>query len=533
MTRRASSELVRRAASSVRVNVRVRQEARAAAGFDAAKVDRLTADWSSSPFNINDVLRTQLVRLRTRARDLELNNDHQKKFLGMVVNNVVGSAGVSLQMKVPGDSKKQPTQDKPANELIEQKWKEWGRNRVPTTDGQLSWVGLQRVAARTWARDGEFLARKVKGWNGNKFKFALQVLPSESLDETLWKDLPNGNKLRLGVECDTWGRPVNYYFRKAGFSDVYEYGQGVKHEVVPADEVVHLFFPLWLNQKRGIPWSHTAMGRLNMLGGYEDAELTAARIAASKMGFYESEDAETAETIADTPPEEGQDPLTEVAPGVFEKLPVGTKFHAFDPQHPSQDLAAFEKAILRNAASGLEVSYNSLANDLEGVNFSSLRTGAQEERETWKTLQGWFIERLVDTVFQEWLTMSLLTKQVALPFTKYDKFAQGATWHARRWSWVDPQKEVTAKVTELANGLTTRTAILAEQGKEFEDVVEELRAEEAALKAAGLVMPIPTTETKSQGTGQPAEEQEPTPDEDEPAGKPPAGTEEEPSGTNA
>jgi capsid protein len=51
--------------------------------------------------------------------------------------------------------------------------------------------------------------------------------------------------------------------------------------------------------------------------------------------------------------------------------------------------------VLRGAANGAGVSYNALANDLENVNYSSIRAGVQEDQAHWKTLQQFMITRFL------------------------------------------------------------------------------------------------------------------------------------------
>ena len=60
-----------------------------------------------------------------------------------------------------------------------------------------------------------------------------------------------------------------------------------------------------------------------------------------------------------------------VEAGSFVSLPNGVDFKAFDPDHPTSQFESFVKSILRQIASGLNVPYNELANDLEGVSYSS------------------------------------------------------------------------------------------------------------------------------------------------------------------
>jgi len=44
----------------------------------------------------------------------------------------------------------------------------------------------------------------------------------------------------------------------------------------------------------------------------------------------------------------------------------------------------------------------------------------------------------------------------------------------------------------LNNKLTSRTRLAAEQGEEFDDILDELAQEDAAIKAAGLQPPPPS-----------------------------------------
>jgi len=68
---------------------------------------------------------------------------------------------------------------------------------------------------------------------------------------------------------------------------------------------------------------------------------------------------------------------------------------------------------LRGIASGMGVSYNSLAGDLEGANYSSLRQGALEDRDYWKTLQQWFIDHFMYPIYEAWLECAILSGALA------------------------------------------------------------------------------------------------------------------------
>jgi lambda family phage portal protein len=160
-------------------------------------------------------------------------------------------------------------------------------------------------------------------------------------------------------------------------------------------------------------------------------------------------------------------------------------FKAYDPQHPNAAFKDFMKVVLRGVSSGLDVSYNTLANDLEGVNFSSLRSGVLEEREVWKDLQKWIGEHLHDDVFTDWLDMALLTKAVPLPFFKHDKF-NNPSWLPRGFAWVDPLKDSQSNILLNKEGLKSHSEIFAEMGKDIEEVYQQLAKERELREQYGI-----------------------------------------------
>jgi lambda family phage portal protein len=182
--------------------------------------------------------------------------------------------------------------------------------------------------------------------------------------------------------------------------------------------------------------------------------------------------------------------IAEAEAGQFEELPSGVNFQAFDPTHPSGNYAPFIKAALRGVASGLNVSYNTLANDLEGVNYSSIRAGLLEEREEWKTIQGWLIEHVISRIFEEWLPMAMLSGKLELPANKIDKFT-AVEWRGRRWPWVDPLKDVQASILSVNNGFKSRRRIIAEGGGDIEDTVAEIAEDKQLANSKGLSFPFP------------------------------------------
>ncbi len=465
--------------------------------FHAAQMSHLTSAWPTTSRSADADLRNDLVALRSRSRVLAKDNDYMKHFLRMVSSNVVGATGFTLQMRVKDNNEKP---DQLANRAIEKAYKLWCKRKNCDIAGKLSFSSMQRLIIRTVARDGEAIVRKVRGRDVNGFGFALQLVAIDRLDVSLNQELKNGNIVRMGVEINSYGRPVAYHLRTDHPGDsVYRSVSGQRYDRVPAGDIIHLFIQDDPEQTRGHPWAVTAMTRLNHLGAFDEAAVIAARIGASKMGWFKKN-----ENSLGVPGEAtGGSFMQEASPGEFGILPDGYDFVGFNPDYPHANYGPFTKACLRGIASGLGVSYNELANDLEGVNYSSLRNGKLSERDEWMVLQKFFSDIFLDDVIEDWLRMSLLMGAVTLPngtplpATKFEKF-NAAEFQGRRWPWVDPVKDIQASVMAINNKLASRTQVHAEMGNDFYDIAEELSTENEILKQFGLdVMPTEKPQKES------------------------------------
>jgi len=456
--------------------------------YNAAQASRLTSDWVTAPTSERTERRQWLQAMRARSRDLSRNDDYVKQFLRMCRSNIVGK-GIKLQAQAKmlrGDKV-----DKALNKKIESAFEKWSRKEFCSTSGRLTWTDAQRRFVTTLARDGEVLIR-IKYDKANPFGFALQFFDVGWLDETFSGNQPgSNNRIVMSVEIDDADKPVAYWLTPP--TDTYtdpNVLRANRHRVrVPASEIVHEFLPDDSEDDtatRGMPFAHSAMMRLKILNGYEEAELVQARVAACKGGFLKP------------PADQGYDgdvpdiSFEEVEPGMIQSLPAGYEWIAYDPTHPNTNYAGFVKGVLRGIAGGLGVSYNSLANDLEGVNYSSIRHGLQEEREVWKALQRFTIEHFCEPVFWRWLEQAWLSGQLDI---KAEDLARVVVkFQPKGWVWIDPAKEIAANIEAVNNNLATRSDILAEQGEDFEEVVERLKEEKAILKEAGLwVDPQPAT----------------------------------------
>lgn len=451
--------------------------------FNAANIGRLTASWRIQNTSIDRDLVTQLHILRARSRELCANNEYAKRFLTQVKTNVVGANGIMLQNRAKDGS---TNPDKLANTAIEAGWRTWSKRGECDVTTKLSRIQLERLIVESVARDGEVLLRRMPGYN-NKFRYALQLIEADYLDHMLNEERTDGSAIRMGVELDSWGKPVRYHLLRKHPGDLRTVTSR-EYEVVDASDIIHIFIPMRAHQTRGVPWMHAAMANLWDVGGYREAAIIAARVGAAKMGFFSSETGD--EYTGDDVDGDGNT-ITEAEPGTFDQLPAGTKLESWDPNYPHEQFESFNKAMLRGVACALGVAYHSFANDLEGVNFSSARAGILEERDVWTELQQWLAESFHDQVFPQWLMLALMAGQIMLPsgkplpFAKFEKF-NAATWQGRRWPWVDPLKDIQAAKEAITLRVRSISSVIRETGQDPDDVFDEIKAEREKLAEMGI-----------------------------------------------
>jgi lambda family phage portal protein len=452
--------------------------------FQAAGMGRLEASWSSTPSTVDSWIYQHWSTLVARSREQSENGDHMRKFIQLVRDNVAGPLGFTLQAQVKDPN---GTQDTLASTALEDGWARFREKGVFDVTGQLSGADADRLVATSVATDGEVIAIKRYGRELNEFGFAIQIVDPMLLDPQHFEKLSNGNAIRHGIEFTPDGRPVAYYFREYDERQVgYISTSGSRnYQRVPAENVIHIFITEKVGQKRGLPWGRTALWRLRMFSGFEDAAITNARVGAAKMGFFKDVDAENDEDDAL--------PM-DCEAGVFENI-GNREFVDWNPQFPEQSIDPFSKSLLRSIASGLGVSYNNLASDLSSVNFSSIRQGALDEREVWKGLQEWLITSWCKEVYKAWLERALLagTITVANRPLRVDRIAKykAITFQGRRWAWIDPQAEMSANEKAIALRIKSTSEVIRETTtRDPVDVWDEVERDEAELKRRNI-MPIP------------------------------------------
>ncbi len=444
--------------------------------YEGAKVSRLTSDWVTAGTSADAEIKSSLARLRNRSRQLVRDNDYARQAIRAVKNNVIGT-GIRMQSQVRVQSGGGRL-DQIVNDAIENAWATWGRKDSCHTAGRLSFPDIERLVVGSMAESGEVFVRMVRQPFGrSKIPFALEIIESDLLDDTYTGgSTVEGNEWRMGVELDRWGRPVRYAFltKHPGDSGVGGTPVGAaRHRFIAADEVLHLYLMDRPGQTRGVPMLASAIQRLHMVAGYEQAEIVRARASSALMGFITSPEGELmGDDVVDG------ERVSSFEPGVFKYLAPGESVTVPQLDSPDGQLEPFMRVMLRAMAAGVGCSYETISRDFSQTNYSSSRLSLLEDRENWKALQQYMIENFHRLVFEAWLEMAVLSGVLNLPAYETDpERYRTVRWMPRGWAWVDPAKEVDAYREAVRCGFKTQADVVAEQGGDLEELLLARKAE--------------------------------------------------------
>jgi len=478
-----------------RVKRRLKGQAKAMlSGFKGANDEQLN-DWVFLPLEINQILKNDLRKLRARSRDLARNDDTARRFLSLLKQNVLGHRGIRLQAK---NKLRNGKPDKRWNAEIEREWKSFGKKRrhrgrmtAPSACGQMSLRQIQWLVLLSRAVDGECFVQIMRGYPHNKHRFAVRLINPDLLDHTFSTKAANGNRIEMGIELDEFDMPVAYHFSKD-----HPQGKSAKRTDprvrIPADQIIHVFRKEHVGQLRGIPDFAAVMHKAKMLNGVNEAVVVGWRVAACKMGFFVSKDAED----FPDPDADPDDPTVRTAPestfdanpGQIDYIDDAKEFREFNPDYPTSSFAEGYKTFMRQMSNGLNVSSPTLSNDYSDVNYSSLRQALLEDREGWRCVQADMEDDFEQPLFDEWYDWTTnITERISISDAKRNQEPEVAH-QFRGWPWVDPLKEVKAQVEAVNNNLRTRQSVMSDtDGSDFLEIVDELRDENEALEDRGLM----------------------------------------------
>jgi lambda family phage portal protein len=445
--------------------------------FDAAAGGRRWRDASMTP-NLQAAILAGREPVARRARDASINTPLGSSAVDVWVSESVGSG----MRPVP------QTGDDALDAIILAAWDSW----CDRADyfGATNFEGLQAMAAGRWFVDGDWFALMPIESDELRIKAldSAQIVP-------ITEELPNGGLVLHGIEVDNGGKPVAYRIYKNWIPGL-PLLRGLEISRVPAADVIHVFKAEAAGQARGISKFASVLLRLRELDALTDGQLVRLKIGALLAGFITDVDGQLLQDAA-TPGE------ASLEPGTMQRLRPGESVSFSDPPQIGSESNEFQKALVREIASGVGIPPFLLEGDYGSINFSSARVALIAFR---RHIEQWQYSVLVHTmlrpIYRRWLSVEILSGRIA------DVALNEATlrhkWIAPKGVWVDPLRDSQSEVIGINAGLTSRRECVAARGIDIEALDEEISRDREREKALGIDFaptppPAPPTGAPQQG----------------------------------
>lgn len=458
----------------------------------------------------------ELDTLRARSRDISRNQGFAAGAMQTHLDNVIGSG---LKLSAKPDWRVLGIDAATAREWgrqVEVKYRLWSEDPDFWCDAtrHTTVSGILGQAYRSELLNGESLALPL--WlpdRGGRFATSVQMIEPDRLS-TPWGRVDDAH-MRSGVELDDQGAAIAYHIRKQHPGDLHwsavSSAAAFAWERIPREtpwgrrRVIHTFDRERIGQSRGRPIIAPILETLRMLDHYERTELAAAVVNAMFAAFLESpfDPNMAAAAMGAGGMDAGIGAYQELRTAFHEKntirfngvkLPIllpGEKFTMTTAERPATNFAAFEEAVLRKIAAGLNLTYEQVSRDYSKTNYSSARAAMLESWKFFTTRRNRVGVHIATQIYLLWLEEALDLGEVEMPPGAPSFQEARAAWGRCQWigpssGWIDPLKEADAVGRRLDLSITTLEQECAALGQDWEDVLEQRAAEMARMKELGL-----------------------------------------------
>lgn len=427
-------------------------------------------------------------KTRNYARHLERNHDMARGALRVMVRNIVGANGITVE---PMPRRADGTVHGEFADQIMRLYKAW--SRAPEVTRTRDWAMAQRDVCRIWLRDGEEFTQLIPGTvpgltHGSPVPLSLELLEAELVP--MEYDDPSRN-IRQGIQLNAWGAPVVYHVHKAhpldGFSFIALTGENLK--TVPASRMLHVALRDRLQQRRGITLFAAVVNTLEDLKEITDYEIAAAKLAACLTAVIKRDPAFAGPDPSAFGATSGQGrDLMRVEPGlVFDGAQPGEEIQVVDSKRPNSSLGPFVDWRMRGVAAGIDGSNSSISRNYNGT-YSAQRQELVEVQESYRALRGdfvgYFVRPVYERIIETCIGAGLLKAPADLdPYTMFD-----ADFRGPAMPWIQPVQEANGELIKVRAGFKSLTQVVREQGGNPWETLDQLADERREAAAKNIVL---------------------------------------------
>lgn len=423
--------------------------------------------------------RVSAVALRNQARHLERNHDLARGILDKLVDFTIGPQGITVEpqpKRLDGSLHVEYAAELERDYALWSQWPEvtWTHDRA----------SMERLAARTWFRDGEVLGQLVGGpidtlQHGSSVPFSIEMLEPDYLEHD--QDVFSNNT-RQGIERNSWGRPVAYNLLLTHPGDDFR-GRTFETKRVPAERMLHVRTVDRIGQLRGVSLFASVLTRLQDLFEYEDSERIAAKMAASYVVKMTRGDASMWDP-ANNKYDPQNPPIFQLDGGmIVANTAPGEDVEFFDSKRPNSGAEPWIQGEHRNIAAGVGLSYSAVSRNYNGT-YSAQRQELSENWPHYHALTGIFVAQWSRPGYQEFCKWRALVKGVPADLdvsTLSDALYLGPPMPA-----IDPLKETDAQISLVQAGFKSSAQVIRERGGVLRDVYKQLASEVTLRQTLGI-----------------------------------------------
>src|SRR5215471_16729866 len=458
----------------------------------ASMIRKQLTNWLPSRLPADVDLLPDLPALVARARDLNRNNGVAAGTLQTLQDNV---AGHGLRLAAMPDYRALGKDIQWAEAL----WRTYSESTACDVANELNFASMTQLVFRSAIENGEALALAL--WQPRKdsqFNTCFQLIEPDRLSNP-YGMLPTATMIG-GIEKDSFGRPLAYYIQDQPFwGGFWTLQLNVRWTRVPAEtpwgrkRVLHMHSIERVGQTRGRPLLTPVIEQFRMLDSYQRTELQSAIVNALIAGIIETPlDAQSLGQLV------GQDPSAylikkneyrvSLEGGSVIPLYPGDKMTPFVPARPTNTFPSFVEALSRQIGTALGLPYELALKDFSKTNYSSARAALLEAWRFFSVRRAWLATYWATPCYKLWLEEAVNAGLVDAP----DYYANQALYSRARWigmgrGYIDPTKEAEAAQLRLQGHMSTLELECAEQGLDWQEVMEQQALEQRRQTELGLI----------------------------------------------
>jgi lambda family phage portal protein len=278
-----------------------------------------------------------------------------------------------------------------------------------------------------------------------------------------------------GIHFDRYGHPDIYYMLQRVPNPNMNYN--LQPVEVPAWGMLHLVDPELPQQHRGMPVLLTVLEKIAQLRRWDTYSLGAAEQAARLSGVLQ-----TSGTPDISTPRPNQTLVMAPSPGNLMTIPTGWTLQQTKAEFPLNNHGDFVQSQLTEIGAGIGTPRGMLQSDCSGYNYSSWRG---EKQTYWSTIdvQKDILETtILNPLFHRFMFYLAGVDDIAQKVMRahgWDGDRINKVWQFAAPESADPVHDAQADEIKLRIGTTSRARICAANGEEYEEIVEELKTENA------------------------------------------------------